>query len=418
MRINRDNYESYLVDYSEGVLSAKMMQEVENFLMLNPDIKEEFEIFSGEFIEISEVCFPEKENLKKIPFEETSASSDYFQQLCIAHIEGLLPDSDEKFLSKLVKKDKLKQTELAAFEKTKLIIEKVSFNEKLLLKQADIVHTVTHDNFEEYCIACMEGWLDQAGLVELNTYLAQNPTQKRVLEIYYKTRLTPDLTIVYPYKSKIKRFSILSPSIKKYISIASSVAAILVLSFMVYYTYTIDDKTQLSGNVSAVRIEKNNDERNAAKVIEQKEVDTEIVAQSESILADPFGYKKINGKLYEKGTNEVRKEPISIAPMQPKSIGKIECAPCDQTLNNKLLATADLDMYETTHLPKKEVNAAANQSIILENPAWTIAQAGITGFNRITNSEFKVEKNPDGDKTKIAFNSKYFSFSTQVNKKN
>jgi hypothetical protein len=64
------------------------------------------------------------------------------------------------------------------------------------------------------------------------------------------------------------------------------------------------------------------------------------------------------------------------------------------------------------------VNIATPESNVTETPAWAIAQAGITGFNKITNSELKVEKNQDGDKTKIAFNSKYFSFSTQVNKKN
>ena len=418
MRINRNNYESFLVDYFEGVLSAKMKQEVENFLLLNPDIKEEFEIYSGELIEISEVSFPEKENLKKIPFEQTSVSSDYFQQLCIGHIEGLLPEYDEKFLSSLIKNDKQKQKELTAFEKTKLIIEKETFNEKILLKQAHITHKVTHDNFEEYCIACMEGWLDQAGLIELNSYLAQNRTQKRVLDIYYKTRLIPDLTIVYPYKSKIKRFSILSPTIKKYISIASSVAAILVLSFMVYYTYTIDDKTQLSGNVSALRIEKNNVEPTKNLISKQEVVDTNIEEQNESILADPFGYKKINGKINEKSANESRKNAISIDPMQPKQIGKIECQPCDQNLNNKLLATANIIAFEAKNIPKEEVNIATPESNVTETPAWAIAQAGISGFNKITNSELKVEKNQDGDKTKIAFNSKYFSFSTQVNKKN
>jgi len=49
-----------------------------------------------------------------------------------------------------------------------------------------------------------------------------------------------------------------------------------------------------------------------------------------------------------------------------------------------------------------------------EKPAWVLAQAGIAGFNKITNSELKVEKNRVQNKTRIAFNSKFFSFSTQV----
>jgi len=251
MRITRENYESFLVDYSEGVLSANLKQEVENFLMLNHDIQEEFEMFSNALVEIDEVNYSEKANLKKIPFEETSALSSYFQQLCLAHIENLLPDSERKFLEKLVKEDGEKQKELALFEKTKLIIENLNFNEKILLKQPEIIHEVTDANFEEYCIACMEGWIDQAGLVELNKYIQRNPNQNRVLHTYYKTRLTPDLSIVYPDKRKIKRFTVLTPNLKKYVSIASSVAAIVVLGFMVFYTTTLDTKTQLAGNASS-----------------------------------------------------------------------------------------------------------------------------------------------------------------------
>ena len=43
MDINRDNYEFFLIDYIDGNLTAKQLEAVENFLWLNPDLKNELE---------------------------------------------------------------------------------------------------------------------------------------------------------------------------------------------------------------------------------------------------------------------------------------------------------------------------------------------------------------------------------------
>ena len=97
MNINRTNYESFLIDYVEGLLSTEQQKEVEAFLSANPDIKDEFEALSVEEFRLPDVVFEEKEQLKKIPFEKTSAHSEYFQQQCVAKIEKLLTPTEEKW---------------------------------------------------------------------------------------------------------------------------------------------------------------------------------------------------------------------------------------------------------------------------------------------------------------------------------
>ncbi len=411
MRINRDNYESFLVDYSEGILPTKLRQEVERFLLLNPDIKDEFEMFSTDIGDLKPDVFLDKENLKNIPFQETTASSDYFQQLCVAYIDGLLPEYERNFLEELIKKDDEKKKEFTAFKKTKLVVENEIFNEKILLKQGAFVHNINDANFEEYCIACMEGWLDHKGLLELNNYIKQHPSKKRVLDIYFKTLLTPDLSIVYPDKRKIKRFSVLSPSFKKVISVASSIAAIVVLGLMIFYTTTIDDKTELLGNVAVNQIKK---EQKTIEPIALK-VDAQLptVEQpKESLLHDPVVPEKTSVLPAQERINDSTRYGMAVQHMEPIQVTKIECQPCKLQLDNKFLSAYGVDVQPSRNDELKVNNQENNKD---ESSAWMLAQAGIAGINRITNTEIKVEKSKEGNKTIIAFNSKYFAFSTQMN---
>ena len=39
MKINRDNYEAYFLDYHEGHLSLEMVRELHLFIEQNPDLK-------------------------------------------------------------------------------------------------------------------------------------------------------------------------------------------------------------------------------------------------------------------------------------------------------------------------------------------------------------------------------------------
>jgi len=338
MRINRENYEEFLVDYAEGTLSAELVQQVESFLLLNPDVQEEFDLYNESMLETADVLFSKKEDLKKIPFEKTSFSSEYFQQLCVAKVEGLLPANDADFLNKMVASDKQKKHELELFEKTKLIVEQFNYNEKLTLKQDEIIHNVGDANFEEYCIACMEGWLDQKGLVSLNDFIAANPSKKTILDSYFKTKLTPDLSVVFPNKRKIKRFSIFSPKIKKYASIISSAAAIVVMAFMFFYTTTLDDKSKIASSVISNKIPVTEIFKMENTELELNSDANKAKEQKRSILHDPFGFEKISGNINEKMRVGSMDNRVLVNAIQRIEIDEVDCPPCKQAFSNKTLA--------------------------------------------------------------------------------
>ncbi len=65
MDINRNNYEAWLLDLLEGSLSEEEVQEVRDFLLLNPDCALGFDDFEPWILEAEEISFPGKAKLRK-----------------------------------------------------------------------------------------------------------------------------------------------------------------------------------------------------------------------------------------------------------------------------------------------------------------------------------------------------------------
>ena len=67
-KIGRHNYEAFFLDYLEGTLSDEERIKVQDFLIANPDLKEELDSFELVRVEFRNRCLPiyfEKEKFKK-----------------------------------------------------------------------------------------------------------------------------------------------------------------------------------------------------------------------------------------------------------------------------------------------------------------------------------------------------------------
>jgi hypothetical protein len=115
MKINRDNYEPFFLDYLEGNLKEEMIDQFLDFLELNPDLKEEDVVFSG------------KTQLYKSIADEKAALENKF----VALLEGDLDEDDQKsFVDYLASQPEL-QKEYKQFTKTRVIPDlHVRFHDK------------------------------------------------------------------------------------------------------------------------------------------------------------------------------------------------------------------------------------------------------------------------------------------------
>lgn len=143
MEINRDNYESFLVDYLDGTLSQSQKELVEEFLLLNPEIKDEI----SDLDDI--VLMPEKEdsvnleNLKKQSEENKEILSD-FEYLCIAKLEKDLTDEETLLLQERLSSDKAFRKGYETIQLLKLKPSlSVTYQEKRHLKRY-VIPVISH----------------------------------------------------------------------------------------------------------------------------------------------------------------------------------------------------------------------------------------------------------------------------------
>lgn len=136
MKIDRNNYESFFVDYLEGNLDEKLVDDFIEFITQNPDLKEELALFEPVAIDALNIEFGKKELLYKERFD----LENEFNEAAIAALEGDLTENDKIEFENYITKHPERKPEVALFEKTRLIADQsVVFQKKnTLYKTAPI----------------------------------------------------------------------------------------------------------------------------------------------------------------------------------------------------------------------------------------------------------------------------------------
>src|SRR4051794_20525408 len=99
MKINRNNYEAFFLDYHEGSLGEELKREVLAFVSSNPDLKGEFESF--EIISLREksrVTFAGKEKLKKSVVNEYN-----YKTFFVACLENDVDEHEKKAVEEFLR---------------------------------------------------------------------------------------------------------------------------------------------------------------------------------------------------------------------------------------------------------------------------------------------------------------------------
>lgn len=134
-RINRNNYEIYLIDLMEGNLDALTQQELMTFLDTNPDIKEEFEKYEEVTLSPDAVLFKEKSKLKHHQITPVGEiNEDTFEHFFIAWHEHDLTQKEKQDIEQFIATNPFLKNDFELFGKlTATQNEEVVFNSKALL---------------------------------------------------------------------------------------------------------------------------------------------------------------------------------------------------------------------------------------------------------------------------------------------
>ncbi len=138
MKINRDQYEIWFLDYLEGNLDTSGIDDFRSFLEENPDLAEELEFFDPVPLSPPDVVFPHRNKLYKQPFDH----QELFDSTAVGMLEGDLPADTSTAFEKYLLVHPQKSLEMELFRQTKLIPDtKIVYQNKQRL-----YHSVRHLN--------------------------------------------------------------------------------------------------------------------------------------------------------------------------------------------------------------------------------------------------------------------------------
>ena len=139
MQINRSNYEIWFIDWLDGRLDNIQVEKLIQFLKENPDLKEEFDELSLVKLKPSEKTFSNKNHLKK---STENITDSQFEFMCIAYTENDLSAEQCSELKEIVERDTYKKRIFELFQKTKFTPTPVTYKGKNLLIRRTIGQNV------------------------------------------------------------------------------------------------------------------------------------------------------------------------------------------------------------------------------------------------------------------------------------
>ena len=90
--ITRESYEIYFMDYMDGNLAERERAEVEAFLLVHPDLREQLDGMSEVRLKVSTEVFRKKEQIKQMVRER---EMEYY---AIATTEGIITDEERAWV--------------------------------------------------------------------------------------------------------------------------------------------------------------------------------------------------------------------------------------------------------------------------------------------------------------------------------
>ena len=119
MKLNRDNYELFFINYFEGLLKPEEVDELMLFLKYNTDLEDEFYTFKNISLPGKDsVFFENKNNLKKSTADKISITDKNIDEFLIASIENDLPAKDIERLEMFLEANPKYKSDLEIFKKT------------------------------------------------------------------------------------------------------------------------------------------------------------------------------------------------------------------------------------------------------------------------------------------------------------
>jgi len=284
--------------------------------------------------------------------------------------------------------------------------------ESLLRSTADI----SDSQFEYLSVAFLENDLSSEQKAELIELTGQNADRKRSFDLIQKTRISP-VSLTYAYKSNLLRKTPLQKVIRLSI-IGLSAAAVITLIISVFLSAPREISTSINNMASIfvpekiiqMPVERQNEVRLVPVRKEQAvQTKTELMAVvltdsvEKSIIVKDNGINKINLSYdVEFSVN--------------MAINTLMASNITYTLPEEDDGRSNVSRFISKTFREKILREKTAPDTPLKG--YEIAEAGVTGLNKLLGWEMALDKNNDenGELSSVYFSSKLLKFNTPVKK--
>jgi len=352
-----------------------------------------------------------------------------YEEFFLDYIEGEINAPDKVALeSFLVQNPDLKK------ELDEMMGMNIKYEANTVSGESDSLKAIPfQENFDDFCIAKIEGDLNAYENEAFDKYMASNPNSEKEFYLYLKTKLEADQTIIFKEKKSLKHRN-KGLIIRQFIYTTLAAAASIILLFSIW-TNEIENN---HSDLKLERISQNTSMRIATPDSIKRKIPKEITSKKDSVNTrklekeDKPSKAKFRSKIQNKRIIKTDALPIRAEVTTKESIEKIVIK--QLLADNKVLAIENINLPETKLGIIDNINSSNNKNTGLASLglSWKaskgddrtkeksallkIASYGVNQIGKLAGKKINLEKkyDPKTDKTRVAFNTLGIGFSTPV----
>jgi len=416
-KINKSNYEEFMIDYLDGTLSVEREAELLLFLEANPSIKSELDGLDEMVLSEVNDVFECRECLKKSVLDSSLINEDNFETFCIASFENDLNELEAEHLknylhdfpSKRAIYDQYAQLKLKPIDSQGVLNKNAFYH---LATQSN--ERINRDNYVDFIIARNEGDLDSLQNRNLDLFIEQNPALHKEIEVFAKLKLQADTSLIYEKKSALKRRKIAFIWSNGWANTAAASVAIFLFFYFiipsnrwndvkpiehvqpvnttVYQKDTTVDTSKLEKSIPVVETKRKHEPKEVRSYKKEKQKKkTPRIEVRETVAISTVEYKSCNGL----GISMAKIQPPTQIPFGEivnsmyKQKDPIEEEYIERTIEIKGVAGKLLSKLGKSF--KKDDRKKAN----FKEQLIAVADYAVEGFNRMTEADITIPSRKD-----------------------
>ncbi len=289
------------------------------------------------------------------------------------------------------------------------------------------------ENFDDFCIAHLEGDLDTYEKEAFERYMASRPEKKNDFSLYAKTKVVANSAIIFANKKELKKKN-KAILFRQFVFTTLATAASIAILFSIWTTEIENNPTDFK---------KEQVSQNTSMQIATPDSIKKKIPQNIKTRKSPANNKKIEkkdktsksiirGKIQNKRIIKTDALPIRAEVKTKESIDKLVIK--QLLADNKTLAIKNISLPETKIeiVEKTSLTNQQNTGLAMLGLSWKaskaekdvkdkstllkIASYGVNQIGKLAGKKINLEKkyDPKTDKTRVAFNTLGIGFSTPV----